>query len=417
MQGSVTASRTQLRHARAVLERVQALLKAHPDFAPRYESAKHVVRAFRKPTFYEITQRCNLKCEGCYYFEGGLTTSVPDEGSLADWEEFFAAEARRHVTMAYFVGAEPALEQERLMAAAPWFPYGNIGTNGTIRIDPAIPYRIGVSVWAGDDATDRKLRGAAVFRKAFRNYAGDPRAIILYTLSPWNLKGVRTIAEMCRDHGLPLTFNVYSPTATFLDKLRVWQGNDDQFFRVSRPGDTPCFSPEGLVEARRVIDDLMDEFPDTIVYSKAYNRWITEPGPRYEIDPHTGVAIDCGSRVVGQMRSYSPDRKPAGVKCCTSDVDCSQCRMYSGGWSSKFQPSERDVANEAAFSDWLDMMKALGTIFLYDRDQHAESEPHPLLRSAGRPQRDQAWSRILSSRASVGAAPNGGAASRAQSRS
>jgi hypothetical protein len=412
MQGGETPSRAPLRQARPVLERVHAMLAAHPELAGRYEGAKRVVRAFRRPAFYEIAQRCNLTCEGCYYFEGGPTRSVPDNGSLAEWQEFFAAEAGRRVTMAYFVGAEPALEQERLMAAAPWFPYGNIGTNGTIRIDRAIPYRIGVSVWAGDDATDRKLRGASVFRKAFENYAGDPRAIMLYTLSPWNLRGVRTVAEMCRDHGLPLTFNMYSPTNSFLDKLRVAPGNDDRFFRVSRPGDTPCFSAEGLGEARRVVDALIDEFPDTIVYSKAYNRWITETGPRYEIDPHTGVAIDCGSRIVGHMRSFTPDRQPFAMKCCTPDVDCSQCRMYSGGWSTKFQPSARDVADPQAFSDWLGMMETLGDIFLYDREQHAA------MRETKRPPHGgQAWRRMRSSRASAGAAPNGGAGKRAQARS
>jgi hypothetical protein len=364
------ARRVDPKTARDILQRVHAIVDAHPDLAARYEHAKRIVRVFRKPTFYEVTQRCNLKCEGCYYFEGGISNPVPDEGTLAAWEEFFAAEARRHVTMAYFVGAEPALEQERLMAAAPWFPYGNVGTNGTIAIDRAIPFRIGVSVWAGDDATDRKLRGGAVFRKAFKNYAGDPRAIILYTLSAWNLNGVRTVAEMCRDHGLPLTFNMYSPTATFLGKLRSWQGNDENFFRVSRPGHTPCFSTEDLNRTRRLIDDLMEDFSDTIIYSAAYNRWVTKPGPLYEIDNTTGVAIDCGSRVIGHMKSFGPDRTVAAVKCCTSDVDCSQCRMYSGGWSSKFQPGEDDVADAQAFSDWLDMMQVLDKIFLYDGGMH-----------------------------------------------
>jgi hypothetical protein len=352
--------------ARAVLQRVHQIIRARPELAARYDDAKRVVRAFRKPAFYEITQRCNLKCEGCYYFEGGLTNPVPEQSSIAAWEDFFAAEARRNVTMAYFVGAEPALEQERLIAASAHFPYGNIGTNGTIRIDPAVPCRIGVSVWGGDDTTDRTLRGGSVFRKAFKNYAGDPRAIILFTLSPWNIDGVRHVATMCRDHGLPLTFNMYSPTASFLDKVRAWSGNDDQFFRVSRPGHTPCFSAEDLIRARHVLSDLMDEFADTIVYSKAYNEWMTEPGPRYAIDPETGVATHCGSRIIGNMMYYGSDLRRMQPKCCTPDVDCSQCRMYSGGWSSKFQPSEDDVANGQAFSGWLDMMTVLGKIFLYE---------------------------------------------------
>jgi hypothetical protein len=375
------ALRVDLGHTRVILNRVRAILDARPDFAERYEEAKRVVRAFRKPAFYEIAQRCNLKCEGCYYFDRSLTEVVPEQGVISAWEDFFAAEARRNVSMAYFVGAEPALEQERLIAASRHFPYGNIGTNGTIPIDRAVPYRIGVSVWAGDDATDRKLRAGSVFRKAFANYAGDPRAIILYTLSPWNLDGVRTIAEMCRDHGLPLTFNMYSPTTTFLRKLQPWAGNDDKFFRVSRPGHTPCFGPADLIRARRIIADLMDEFADTIVYSNRYNDWATALAPRYEIDPATGIATHCGSRIIGNMKYFGADLREMHPKCCTPGVDCSQCRMYSGGWSSKFQPGDSDIASEEAFAGWLDMMEVLGRIFLFEREMQA-SEPVPALTAA-----------------------------------
>src|SRR5215469_5514743 len=359
-----------LADSRAVLRRLQTLLHDNTDLRPRFEAAKQVVRVFRKPAFYEIAQRCNLKCEGCYYFESGEHRDVLECQSPGEWERFFASEARRQVTMAYFVGAEPALEQERLFAASTQFPHGNIGTNGTIRIDPAIQFRIGVSVWAVDDASDNKLRGASAFRKAFRNYAGDPRVNILYTLTHWNLDGVRIVAEMCRDHGLPLTFNMYSPTVAYLDKLRSGRPNDNEFFRVSRNGDTPQFSGDDLQRARRIVSEVMDDFPDTVLYSSAYNDWATGTGPLYEIDPQTGIAVHCGSRMIGPMKYYKADLKPASSKCGTPDVDCSQCRMYSGGWSSKFQPSGHDVANRENFSDWLDMISVLGRIFVYDNSRY-----------------------------------------------
>jgi len=340
------------------------LLETRPDLASRYEAAKQTVRIFRKPAFYEVTQRCNLKCEGCYYFEGPVARTGPEEESVDAWDEFFALEAQRGVSMAYFVGAEPALEQERVIAASRHFAYGNVGTNGTVRIDPAMPYKVSISIWAGDDATDKKLRGASVFRKAFKNYRGDPRALVYYTLSRWNLDSVRTIAQMCRDNGLPLTFNLYSPTTTYLRKLHNGLANDDAFFRVSRPDNTPMFSDDDLVRARNVVLDLMDEFPDTVLYSRAYNEWSTKPGPLHDVD-ETGLAANCGSRILGGMNYYGSDLKPLNPKCCTPDLDCSQCRIMSGGWSSKLQPSLDDVASEGAFGSWLEMMEALERIFVY----------------------------------------------------
>ncbi|MES1201270.1 MAG: hypothetical protein ABUS57_07445 [Pseudomonadota bacterium] len=367
--------------ARTARWRIKDIIERRPELALKYETARRVVRAFRKPAFYEVSQRCNLKCEGCYFFEGAGATTDREQHAVGAWNEFFAAEAARHITMAYFVGAEPALEQERLHAAAQHLTCGNIGTNGTVRIDSAIPFRVSIAVWAGDDATDRKLRGAPAFRKAFKNYAGDPRAIIIYTLSPWNLDGARTIAEMCRDHGLPLTFNMFSPTATFLDKLSNWRGNDDKFFRLSRPDSTPCFTDEDLSRTRRVIAGVMEDFSETVLYSKSYNEWVTGAGPRYAIDPQTGVAEHCGSRLTGGMSFFHSDLQAGAPKCCTPDIDCSQCRIFSGGWSTKLQPSGAELESEEAFADWLDTVAIIGKIFLTPTHKLERIGPMPALSS------------------------------------
>ena len=350
------------------LARLKALLGAAPQLAPQYEEVKRIVRAFRRPAFYEVATRCNLLCEGCYYFSDSFK-AIEGERNVARWREFFEAEAARGVTMAYFVGAEPALEQERLIAAAPYFPYGNIGSNGTIKLDPAIPYRIGVSVWGVDEEVDTALRGASAFAKAIRNYAGDRRAIMLYTLTKTNLKDLPRLAEICQDHDLPLTFNMYSPTTSYLRKLSGGSGNDRKYFRISQSDDHLCWDDDSLAEARTSVRHLMDAFPETIVYSGAYNDWSTQPGPLYDIDPETGIARDCHSRMVGTMRYFNSDlAQNVDEKCGTSDTVCSECRMYSGGWSSKFEPRDADVANRPAFEDWLDMVTALGRIFLIERE-------------------------------------------------
>lgn len=360
-------------HRRAKLERLTTLLKSHPELHSAYQEAKRVVRAFRRPAFYEITQRCNLWCEGCYYFDD-QNTGIVEETSAAAWQRFFADEGARGVSMAYFVGAEPALEQDRLRFAARHFPYGNIGTNGTIRLDPEIPFRIGVSVWAGSDATDQALRGGSVFRKALRNYAGDRRAVMLYTVTRQNIDETALVAQMCQDHGLELTFNLYSPTIGFQRNLARFNGNDDRFFRISAPGRTPSLEGDDLRRVRETLDDLIDRYPGTILYSHAYNRWATSPAPRYRIAPDSGIAEDCGSRIVPPMRYYTTDLQLAQVKCCTPAVDCGQCRMYSGGWSSLFEPGLEHLADGDTLREWLDMLHVLGRIFLM---------PNPLAEDTG----------------------------------
>ncbi|WP_370179815.1 hypothetical protein [Alteriqipengyuania sp.] len=350
------------------LGRVARLLRENPHLRPGYERAKTVVRAFRRPAFYEVATRCNLFCEGCYYFSDDFAPPAHEVKDQSVWEEFFAAEARRGVTMAYFVGAEPALEQERLLAAAKCFPHGNIGTNGTVKLDPAIPYRIGVSVWGVDEEVDTSLRGANAFAKAIRNYAGDPRAIMLFTLTRTNLGDVRQLAEICADHDLPLTFNMYSPTQSYVRKLAERMGPDGRFFRISSEENNLRWDEGSLAAARRIMDEMLEDYPDTVVYSHAYNRWATQIGPLYDIDPQTGIARDCHSRMVEPMRYFKTDLRHAALeKCGTSDTICSECRMYSGGWSSKFEPRDEDVRDARSFAEWTGMVETLGRIFLLQR--------------------------------------------------
>lgn len=357
--------------ARQVLRRLQALLAEDPGLAQMFEAAKEVVRAFRRPAFYEVSQRCNLFCEGCYYFEGPTAYRLQNAPKVEAWRAFFEREAKeRKVSMAYFIGAEPSLEPERLYAAKDYFSYGSIGTNGTVKIDPEIPFRIAISVW-GDAATDTKLRGADAFKKALANYGEDPRAIVVYTLSAWNLDAAREVAVMCRDHGLPLTFNMYTPTAPFLDKVEGGTQNDKAYFRLSKKGSTPCFDAESLLACRQTVRDLMEAFPKTIVYTDSYNDWATRAGSMFHVDDTSGIASNCGSRIVGTFKYFGADLQPRDLKCCTPDIDCRDCRMYSAGWSTRLQLTPADVASADSFRVWCDDMAALGKIVVYRPDDSA----------------------------------------------
>ncbi len=365
------------KHSREAMRKVNEYVKHDSALEAGYAEAKEIIKNFRRPAFYELSTRCNLKCEGCYYFEGG-ETQRPNVSDIKTWERFFESEAKRGVSIGYFVGAEPALEQDRLLAAAPYFPYGNVGTNGTIALDPAIPYRIGVSIWAGEDETDQKLRGASVFRKALKTFRGDPRAIMIFTVSGWTVNQVEAVAEMCADHDVDLTFNLYSPTQSFLEKLAAGAQHDNDFFRVSSTGDSPTLDAESLQKVRKQLDRAIEKYPKTVLYNRKYNEWICGEGSRYSLDPETGIALDCHARIQGPLRYYTADLQPARIKCCTSSMDCSQCRVYSAGWSSRFVPRPEDVVTREALREWIEMMKMLSRIFLYPAADHmsAAKEAH-----------------------------------------
>lgn len=347
-----------------MLKRCHGLLRQAPSLQPRYELAKRVIRFFRRPAFYEISQRCNLWCEGCYYYENEDRLKVAKEPETEAWDAFFRAEAARGVSMGYFVGAEPALEQKRLLAAARHLTHGKIGTNGTIKLAPEITFRIGISVW-GDDETDASLRGGSVLRKALSNYEEDSRAVMLFTLSPWNLHTIPDVLRASCDHGLPVTFSLFSPTRTYERKIMEGRPGDGQFFRIAPEKGAPSFSEADLRHAADAMTLAMEDFPETTLCSPAFRDLITRPGPLFDIDPETSIATNCGSRIEGSLRYHSTALKAENVKCCTPDIDCSQCRLYSGAWSSQFRPAARFLQSPETFVEWLDLMETLGRIFIY----------------------------------------------------
>lgn len=92
-------------------------MSARPHLRRRYARAKEMRRIAHHANNYDLTSRCNLFCEGCFHFEGDDYKTAVEENDIRKWRGFFRAQAKRGVTFASIAGAEPGLEQERLMAA------------------------------------------------------------------------------------------------------------------------------------------------------------------------------------------------------------------------------------------------------------------------------------------------------------
>lgn len=334
-----------------VYRTIQKHLISSPNLKPAYEAVQQIIHIFAKPAFYEISNKCNLKCEGCYYFDSSVFKPEPLEKKIFSnhWENLLSSESIRGVTMPYFLGAEPALEEKRLITAAKYFKRGNIGTNGTVFLTSEIPFRISISAWAGDETDDMLYRGGKALHKALQLYKNDPRAIVLYTLNRYNINQTKDIVKLSRDNGLPITFNLWSPTKNLFS-------NSDKSINLS-------FRNEDLKKVRETLDEMIESFPDTVIYSHKYNEWSTTPGPLYTLNSQ-GIAENCASRLKGNFSYYGLDLEKKDYKCCTSSIECKECRLYSGGWSSHFSPKIEQIKDIKDFSQWIDMILTIGRIFL-----------------------------------------------------
>jgi len=89
-----------------------------------------------------------------------------------------------------------------------------------------------------------------------------------------------------------------------------------------------------LIEIRDLLDTFIDKYPDTVLYTKAYNHWVTNINGLYKINETTGIAEDCAIKKQKYNLHYRTDFTSTGSKCCMPNIDCTHCRAYAGSFGS-----------------------------------------------------------------------------------
>ena len=100
---------------------------------------------FLRESTYDMSNRCNLRCDGCYYYEGEKQFAG-ENGDAGAWRALMRAENARGITYVVLAGAEPSLVPELLEVCFAEMPLGCIATNGVRRIEPTVGYKIHISV-------------------------------------------------------------------------------------------------------------------------------------------------------------------------------------------------------------------------------------------------------------------------------
>jgi MoaA/NifB/PqqE/SkfB family radical SAM enzyme len=309
---------------------------AQAQVGERFEKVRKYF--FLRESTYDMTSRCNLRCEGCYFYEGDKQ-HTQDERDPLRWRALLEAEKARGITFVVLAGAEPGLVPELCQVCYEVIPLGAIATNGLKPFPKSIGYKIHISVW-GDDEESQKWRGRACLEQQLASFENDSRAVFVYTFTKRNIDQVDSVAARIADQGGKLTFNMFSPTVGYpLDGALAW--------------DVASFH-----RTRDKMLEMLARHPWAVLYSR-YNAEVhTDPErslharfrcPYPRCNPDTKLGL---GRSFRQYRTdLTWDRAAA---CCVPDTSCDDCRHYAAGSSIVTARMAQHVDSPESFKKWLD---------------------------------------------------------------
>jgi MoaA/NifB/PqqE/SkfB family radical SAM enzyme len=306
----------------------------NPEVQERWLKVKQYF--FLRESTYDMTNRCNLRCEGCYYYEGDKQFAK-DERDPARWRELLEAEKARGITFVVLAGAEPSLVPELCRACYEVIQLGAIASNGLRPFPADIGYKIHVSVW-GDDEESKRYRGRACLDKQLESFEGDDRAVFVYTFTRRNIDQVHGVAQRIADRGGKLTFNMFSPPVGYAGELRL--------------------DAEAFHRAHDAMLQVLDRLPHGVLYSRYSAEVHTDPErslhARFKC-PYPRCNRDTKFGLGRSFRQYRSDLTwDRSVACCVPDTDCADCRHYASGSAIVTARMAQHVDSELGFRKWLD---------------------------------------------------------------
>src|SRR2546427_12354737 len=81
----------------------------------RFRAVRSFSRSVRASE-YHITNACNLRCRGCWFFTFAFDKGAEEETDLARLRAFIEHERARHINAALLIGGEPTQVPDRVLA-------------------------------------------------------------------------------------------------------------------------------------------------------------------------------------------------------------------------------------------------------------------------------------------------------------
>jgi len=317
-----------------------------------YERYKRISKLNIRSSIYDVTNNCNLRCKGCFFFSSDEHRKSPDEPDIRKWEAFVEKEKARGVNLAILIGGEPTLYLDRVEAFYKRLPT-YCATNGIIKVprDRFPDMMVGISLW-GDEEDEKTLRGRDVFSISRKNYEGDPYTYYLYTITPKQIGRTERVIKKIADAGLKVHMQLLS--------------NDEGVDGFS-------WTEEDLARIRDEMDEMLDRYPNTVISCKYYHEIITTGtmlGRRFGWSECPSVTKPLDTRNPQPKRLIEFIRWAADLKtmhrCCTSETrDCSTCKDGAAHMSWVMVNKRAHLRSTKDLQNWIEVYEMFAKLYKF----------------------------------------------------
>ncbi len=317
-----------------------------------YERYRKISKLNIRSSIYDVTNRCNLRCRGCFFFSSGEHKGAKEEMDILKWERFIEKEKGRGVNLAILIGGEPTLCLDRVEAFYKRLPTF-CATNGLIKVprDRFPDMMVGISLW-GNEQDEKLLRGKDCFAISSKNYEGDEYTYYLYTITPRQIGKTERIIKKIRDIGVKVHMQLLS--------------NDESVDGFS-------WRNEELTDIRYEMDEMLDHYPDTVISSRYYHKVITS-GNMLDRDfgwlecPSVTETFDNRNpkpkRLIHFIR-WASDLKTMH-RCCTSETrDCTTCKDGAAHMSWVMVNKKAHIRTAEDLKNWIEVYEMFAKLYRF----------------------------------------------------
>jgi MoaA/NifB/PqqE/SkfB family radical SAM enzyme len=317
-----------------------------------YERYKRISKLNIRSSIYDVTNQCNLRCKGCFFFSSDEHKAAEDEKDISKWQSFVDKEKARGVNLAILIGGEPTLYLDRMEAFYKRLPTF-CATNGIKKIPrdrfPDLP--IGISLW-GNEQDEKQLRGKDTFAISSKNYEGDEYTYYLYTITPKQVGKIENIIKKIQAIGLKVHMQLLS--------------NDEGVAGFN-------WTTETLKDVKQEMDDMLDRYPDTFISSKYYHKVITSGemlGRKFGWEECPSVTEPIDNRNPGPKRLIHFIRWASDLKtmhrCCTSETrDCSVCKDGAAHMSWIMVNKRAHIQSTQDLQNWIEVYEMFAKLYQF----------------------------------------------------